>query len=122
MSGMVPFTFPLSVTQGEKEVYRQEVDGDATIERVVVFFPKGTAADLQLTLTAAGDTVTRSRSTKASEDIPEYIIGSGATYTFDLSVQVFEGQDIGVTANNVSDSSDLDAFVAYSLDYNGGNR
>jgi len=122
MSGMVPFTFPLSVTQGEQENYRQEVDEDATIERVVVFFPKGTASDLQLTLTAAGETVTRSQATNGSEEIPDYIIGSGTTYQFDLSVRVFEGQEIGVTAENVSNSSDLDAFVAYSLDYNGGNR
>ena len=115
--GRVPFTFPISVKQGEIDRYRQTVPDDGRIQRMLVFFPKGTRTDLQLELVAGGESINEANATDDSPAIPDYLIGSGTTYDFDVSVEVFEGQEIGVDAKNVSDSSDLDAFVAYSLDY-----
>lgn len=116
MTGRVPFTFPISVIQGETDRYRQQVPDDARIVRVVVFFPKNTRTDLQLTLVADDEPINEADATEDSPEIPDYVIGSGTTYEFDLSVDVYEGQELGVVADNLSSSSDLDAFVAYSLD------
>jgi hypothetical protein len=115
--GRVPFTFPISVQQGELDRYRQEVPNDGRIQRVLVFFPENTRTDLQLTLVAGGEPINEAEATEGSPDIGDYLVGSGTTYEFDTSIEVFEGQEIGVDADNVSDSSDLDAFVAFSLDY-----
>lgn len=115
--GRVPFTFPISVGQGKIERYRQEVPDDGRIQRIVIFFPVGTRTDLELTLMADGDPINEADATSDSPTIPDYIIGSGTTYEFDVSVEVYEGDELGVNADNKSSSSDLDAFVAYSLDY-----
>lgn len=115
--GRVPFTFPISVAQGDLERYRQLVEQDAKIDRMVVFFPKGTRTDLRLTPVVDGDPINETEATDASPEIPEYLIGSGTNYEFDIDVEVFQGQDLGVNADNVSSSSDLDAFVAFVLDY-----
>jgi len=115
--GRVPFTFPISVKQGDTDRLRQQVPDDGRIQRVLVFFPNGTRTDLRLTLVAGGEPINEAEETDESPEIPDYLIGSGTTYDFDVSVEVFEGQTLGVDADNVSDSSDLDAFVAYSLDY-----
>lgn len=115
--GRVPFTFPISVNQGDTERFRQELPQDGRIQRIVVFFPTGTRTDLRLTLQVGDDPINEAEASEPSPDIPDYLIGSGTTYEFDVSVDVYEGQSLGVDAENVSDSSDLDGFVAYSVDY-----
>lgn len=115
--GRVPFTFPISVAQGELERYRQLVEQDATIDRMVVFFPRGTRTDLRLTPVVDGDTINEAEATEHSPEIPDYLIGSGTNYEFDVEIEVYQGQELGVNADNVSSSSDLDAFVAFVLDY-----
>lgn len=115
--GRVPFTFPISVAQGGLDRYRQLVDRDAKIDRVVVFFPKGTRTDLRLTPVVDGDPITEAEATDDSAAIPDYLIGSDTTYEFDVAIEVFQGQEIGVTADNVSTSSDLDGFVSFTLEY-----
>ncbi|WP_439028418.1 hypothetical protein [Haloarchaeobius sp. DT45] len=122
MSGRVPFVFPLSVPQGEIDRLAQSVDDDGTIERLVVFFPEGTRTDLRVTPTVDGNSLLEADATESSGSIGDYIIGSGATYDFDLSMPVYEGQDLGVTADNTSPSSDLDGFVSFTVDYAGGAR
>lgn len=116
-NGRVPYTFPLSVAQGKTERPRQQIDGDGRIKRVVLFFPTGTRTDLRLTPVAGGEPINEAEATDDSPAIPEHLIGSGTTYEFDVSIQVFEGQELGVNAENVSSSSDLDAFVAFSIDF-----
>lgn len=118
--GRVPFTFPISVAQGDTDRYRQLVDRDAKIDRMVVFFPRGTRTDLRLTPVVDGDPINESEATDPSPEIPDYLVGSGTNYEFDIDVEVFHGQEIGVNADNVSSSSDLDAFVAFVLDYSAG--
>lgn len=118
--GRVPFTFPISVKQGETERYRQELDDSGIIERITVFFPKGSRTDIRLTLKAGGDSLNEAEATDDSPEIPDYIIGSATTYDFDTEIEVYDGQEIGVDAENVSGSSDLDAFVAFSVDYTEG--
>jgi len=115
--GRVPFTFPISVKQGDTERYRQTVPDDGRIQRALLFFPQGTRTDLRLTLVADGEPINEADATDNSPDIPDYVVGSGTTYRFDVNVDVYEGQTIGVDADNASPSSDLDGFVAYSLDY-----
>lgn len=113
----VPYTFALNVPQGDSKSYRQELPEDGSIEEVVVFFPRGTRTDLQLTLVANGETLTSTDATDRSVAIPDYIVGSGTTYRFDVSMAVFEGQQIGLDADNVSETSDLDGFVSMTIDY-----
>ncbi|WP_436929074.1 hypothetical protein [Halosimplex halobium] len=115
--GRVPFTFPISVDSGDTERYRQQLPEDGRIERGIVFFPEGSRTDLRLTLVAGGEPINEAEATEESPDIPDHIVGSGTTYDFDFSVAVFEGQRIGVDADNVSSSSDLDGFVALTVDY-----
>lgn len=116
-SGRVPYTFPLSVAQGDIERPRQQLNGDGRIQRVVLFFPQGSRTDLRLTPVAGGEPINEAEATDDSPSIPEYLIGSGTTYEFDVSVSVYEGQEIGVDVENVSPSSDLDGFVAFSIDF-----
>ncbi|MCT9095280.1 hypothetical protein [Haloarchaeobius sp. HME9146] len=118
--GQVAFSFPLNVPQGEAHHYKQQIPEDATIEKTVVFFPVGTRTDLQVQLTVDGDNIMETEEATGSDSFGDYIVGSGTTYPFELSVQVFEGQNLGVKAENVSTSSDLDGFVSFTLNYGGG--
>lgn len=118
--GRVPFTFPISVAQGADERLRQQLPEDGTIEQIVVFFPRGTRTDLRLTLKGAEEPINEAEPTDDSSDIPDYIVGSGTTYRWDVGIEMYEGQTIGVDADNVSDVSDLDALVTMTVDYSKG--
>lgn len=117
MAGQVPKTFPITVPQGGEHRYQQEVSRDARITGALAWFPEGTRTDLKLTLRAAGEPINETDATEDSEPIPDHIFGSGVVYRFDLALDVFEGQTVGVDADNQSPDSALDAFVKYGIDY-----
>lgn len=116
----VPYTFPIDVAQGDFDRYRQRLPNDGKIDNIIVFFPVNTRTDLKLGLVADSDPINEAEGVEGTPDLSNWILGSGTTYEFDVEIEVFENDLIGVDANNVSSTSDLDAFVSFTVEFESG--
>lgn len=115
----VPHTIPVSVAQGDDAEYRTQALADGTLKRIIIWYPQGTGTDLRITPKLDKMALNESDESGGSDSIPDYIIGSNVAYRLDVDIDVRDGQELVVGADNVSAASDLDAQVIFVVDYRG---
>lgn len=101
--------------------YARTVEQAGTIEEIRVWFPAGSGTDLLVNPTIDQSVMVNEDEAPFSTNMADGIIGSNVVRSFDVSIPVSNGTDIGVMVENrASSGSDLAGAVTFVVDYRGG--